>query len=443
MSTSVQEDFSAVEGNPRRWRSVVAGETPPSFAAQFTPEQKPVFAAAVDCVQRGWSVLPVQDKVPSIGPAWQRVRLSLTDLTRHPWFGVGVLLGAPSGWLTDVDIDCDEANRVADLLLPHTGAIFGRPGAQSSHRLYIAHGSKTESFRGPSGGAATLLEIRSTGAQTVFPPSPHTLGRRAWLRREEPSLVDAAVLRRSVARLAAAAALARAWTKGSRHHQSLALAGAILRSGASLAATSEFVRSVCLAARDEEQEDRIRAVQTTYTALQGGRPATGFPTLAQTVDRDVARLALAWLGISQAVLLDAREPVAVPPYDFHYFYFRGKDWMASRRVQRLSLSQRGMLPALWASAMRLPGQLLPEAAAELAEAAECTPHQWLAEGPALLSACAKKVKGGWLLTEPFDLQREAQRMSAVMEGRRRGGRHSAQSRAVSYGSAQPNRRDRQ
>src|SRR5262249_46486699 len=41
---------------------------------------------------------------------------------------VGVMTGAPSGGLTDIDLDAPEAAAAADHLLPPTGWVFGRRG---------------------------------------------------------------------------------------------------------------------------------------------------------------------------------------------------------------------------------------------------------------------------------------------------------------------------
>ena len=50
---------------------------------------------------------------------------------------IGVLLGEPSGWLIDVDLDCDEAVALAPKFLPPTGATSGRPGKPASHWWYV------------------------------------------------------------------------------------------------------------------------------------------------------------------------------------------------------------------------------------------------------------------------------------------------------------------
>jgi hypothetical protein len=170
---------------------------------------------ALAFARRGWSPLPIPDrqKRPAI-KGWQNLRISEADLGRYfnkPQ-NVGVLLGEPSGGLVDVDLDCAEAIRLAPRLLPPTGARFGRRSKPGSHHLYIARHARTEQYREPTsdGTGAMLVELRSTGAQTVFPGSVHESGERVVFEADgDPADVAGATLARRVRHLAAAALLAR------------------------------------------------------------------------------------------------------------------------------------------------------------------------------------------------------------------------------------------
>jgi len=140
---------------------------------------------------------------------WQQFSCSTDAIPRHfiKEGNVGVLLGESSGWLVDVDLDCDEAIALAPKFLPLTWS-FGRSSRPRSHWLYIADGSATWK---PSGAQ---VELRSTGAQTVLPTGTHKTGERiAWTEDldalEQPTTVDAAELRAAVGRLAAATLVAR------------------------------------------------------------------------------------------------------------------------------------------------------------------------------------------------------------------------------------------
>ena len=121
-------------------------------------------------LKRGWRIIPVPpgEKAPRI-PGWQHLKLTLEDLPQYFSDGqnVGVLLGEPSNWLTDVDLDCDEALQVAECFLPPTHAIFGRASKSKSHFLYYCQGARTIRFEWQG---KVIAEIRATGAQTLFPP---------------------------------------------------------------------------------------------------------------------------------------------------------------------------------------------------------------------------------------------------------------------------------
>ena len=129
----------------------------------------------------GWALLPLVrgDKRPrpDVANGWSGYRLARPDVPAAFADGcnVGVLLGEPSHGLADVDLDCPEALRWAPLVLPAT-LTFGRKGKPVSHYpCRVTDGAPpTEQLRDVGGGM--LLELRSTGAQTMFPPSVHPSG---------------------------------------------------------------------------------------------------------------------------------------------------------------------------------------------------------------------------------------------------------------------------
>src|SRR5580700_7972649 len=116
-------------------------------------------------LDRGWQfvLVPGDEKGPD-RKGWPDLHPSADEVRRHLAAGgnIGVRLGPPSGELVDIDLDCPEALRLADLLLPVTQAEFGRTSKLRSHRLYIAPGATYESFVDPIDGS-TLLELRADG----------------------------------------------------------------------------------------------------------------------------------------------------------------------------------------------------------------------------------------------------------------------------------------
>ena len=158
---------------------------------------------------RGWAPVPIlfREKRP-VDDGWPSMRLTDADLVTHfsrP-SNIGIILGEPSGWLVDVDLDCDETVALAATLFPSACA-FGRASKRRSHLLFVAPGAKTQRFIDPITGKM-LVEFRSTGGQTVFPGSTHkdTGETIEWEPGPTiPAAADAVGLRQQVARLAVAA----------------------------------------------------------------------------------------------------------------------------------------------------------------------------------------------------------------------------------------------
>jgi hypothetical protein len=161
-------------------------------------------------LELGWNIkaIPANEKGPR-DPGWPDLKPSAAELERHVAKGgnVGVRLGASSGDLVDIDLDCVEALTLQDIYLPSTGAVFGRASKPRSHRLYIAAGAIFAAYTDPLTGE-TLAELRADGRtggahQTLIPPSVAGGERREWLGETiEPAIVDAAALSRRVAWLA-------------------------------------------------------------------------------------------------------------------------------------------------------------------------------------------------------------------------------------------------
>jgi hypothetical protein len=173
--------------------------------------------AALGYARRGWRIVPIRNgqKRPAMA-GWPNFQAKPEDVPRLFGRGenVGVLLGQASGDLADIDLDCTEAIALADLYLPVTGAVFGRPAKPRSHRLYIAPGARYASFADPIGGDM-ILELRSAGHDggahlSLLPPSTADGERRKWHGDTiEPATVEIPALHRRCAYLAIACLLAR------------------------------------------------------------------------------------------------------------------------------------------------------------------------------------------------------------------------------------------
>ena len=259
-------------------------------------------------LRRGWAPIPVphQSKNPARA-RWQALRLTEEDLAAAFPGGpqnIGVLLGTPSSGLADIDLDVPLARLLAERCLPRTGARFGRASAMGAHRLYVVTGeAMTKRWSDPTvpdDDRATLLELRFTGAHTLFPGSTHPNGEViTWDADGDPASVTASNLQSVAARLAAAVLLARHWPAvGVRHDAALALAGGLLRAGWSTEATTDFLAAVATGAGDDEPSDRVRAAVSSAVAMQTGKPTTGWPTLSRLIDPRVVTAVIDWLSLT-------------------------------------------------------------------------------------------------------------------------------------------------
>ncbi len=155
---------------------------------------------------RGYAPIPVPagSKIPVL-KGWQTLRLVDADLPLHfnGTGNIGLLVGEPSGWLVDVDLDCAEAVTLAAEFLPATGAKSGRPGKPVSHWWYICEGAVTRKHQDPV-TRKMIVELRSNGAQTVVGPGTHPSGEPYDPLEGEPTPIDHAELAAAVLALAEA-----------------------------------------------------------------------------------------------------------------------------------------------------------------------------------------------------------------------------------------------
>lgn len=137
---------------------------------------------------RGWSpvFVPCRNKRPRLGQ-WQKHRPSREEIAKdfaRPG-NIGIRLGTASANLIDVDLDSEAAIALASTFLPSTGAIFGRASKPRSHWLYLVDPPPKPAQYKDVGGKM-LVELRSTGQQTIFPGSFHPCGEVIRWDREDP-----------------------------------------------------------------------------------------------------------------------------------------------------------------------------------------------------------------------------------------------------------------
>ena len=212
---------------------------------------------------------------------------------------MGVLLGKPSRGLTDIDLDAPEAADVADLLLPQTGMVHGRKSKPRSHRYYrIGNSPAPARFTDVDGSC--LLEIRSTGQQTIVPPSVHPSGERIrWVEEGSPKKLKAEELISRVKIVAASTILARHYPDREIDTScAMALSGTLLQSDWSVEDATKFVSATARAARDEEWKSRARDVDSTAERIAKEQPVTGANRLKELVGDEVVARVQEWLELS-------------------------------------------------------------------------------------------------------------------------------------------------
>jgi KaiC/GvpD/RAD55 family RecA-like ATPase len=266
-------------------------------------------------ISRGWCIIPIPPhSKKAMLDNWQNLRISESEIPEyfHNNSNVGVLLGSPSQGLVDVDLDTKVAVKIAHFFLPDTLAFGHGEGIKEiSHLLYLCPGVETKQFpirkelvpideREDDKESVMIVELRSTGRQTVFPPSIHPNGEKyQWVNNLEPVTLAPDDLKRRVSMLAAAVLLAWHWpSQGTRQEASMALAGTLLKHGFTIEETRTFLEAVCTAAQDEEVGMRLAQVKNT-SQKSDKEPITGIPKLKELMNPEAIDKALEWLGIGK------------------------------------------------------------------------------------------------------------------------------------------------
>lgn len=266
-----------------------------------------VIQAATRAVERGWQPIPIRTnaKMPGI-PGWTRLNWSVDNLDEvvdkfTEWIdidhsNIGILLGEPSNGLVDIDLDHPKTNRLKRYFLPPTDMMTGRPGRPASHYWYtVEEGTLPGNRRHKMPDGSMAVELRSTGSQTLIPPSIHPSGEPyTWDHEEwgEPAVVDGRVLAVQVALLALGTVLIDSWPEeGGRHEAYLSLAGGILRNiDGGVHPYWErnlpvLIRALADATHDDDGPDtRVSEVMnSTIHRIRSGELVQGFGKLSEII----------------------------------------------------------------------------------------------------------------------------------------------------------------
>jgi hypothetical protein len=246
---------------------------------------------------RGWAPLPfARGKKGPTYTGW--ANFVADDSTRFDGHNIGILLGEKSNGLADVDLDCPEAVALAPLMLPPTGAIFGRKSKPCSHRFYQCDPSAvTKQYQFKELGM--LVELRSTPVQTMVPPSLHPDGEIVeWSSDGEPAKIPAEELSRCVGDLAGLSLLVRNWPEMSgRYTAEGALIGALLRAGRSEDEVEHLITVIQEVAGRSRQHPPEKAVPRLARMLADGKQVPGLGRLKELLGAEIAGKVAEWMGL--------------------------------------------------------------------------------------------------------------------------------------------------
>jgi len=275
--------------------------------------------AASDWLTQGVHTVPLHpnSKKPKGGKGWNS--LMVTQETIPEFFtrgdNIGALWGKPSNWVVDIDLDWDEACDIATYLLPET-FIYGRAKRPASHYLYRCPEAVSTTRQLRSG--SMIVEIRSTGSQSVIPPSIHPHGDRYEITHDIDFIeISKVELEKHVDEIAGAAVFVRRFPEGgSRHDYIHAVTGALMHGGWSGQRVRNFMEAIIEVTRDVDSEtyDRKTTVENTIFGFQRGGQVKGWPTLGQWLDKQEIQALRRWL-------IDAKGFAEEPPreiIDFTY-----------------------------------------------------------------------------------------------------------------------------
>lgn len=229
---------------------------------------------------------------------WPHLRLVEDDLENGAFQrgdNIGALWGEPSDHATDLDLDMDEAIDVAEFILPET-FVYGRTGKEYSHYVFRVVGAQTKKWQTKDLG--TIVEIRSTGSQSVIPPSRHPEGgiycTDIDVDFENLTKLD---LERLADEIAVAAVFLHHYpTAGSRHDYVHACTGALCHAEWQEDKIRRVMGAVltCVQDQDDEMKDRMVTVVNTYEKHHMGDRTKGWTSLEDWMTKPIVHALKRW-----------------------------------------------------------------------------------------------------------------------------------------------------
>jgi len=260
-----------------------------------------IYEQACRYLDLGWSVIPLAEgsKRALIPWAVYQHRLPSQDelltwfhesMGGYPDSNIALVTGELSG-VVSLDVDGSEGEAtLEELEMPRTPWFRTGKGKQYLFQHPKRHVSNFVRKR-PG------IDFRGDGGYVVLPPSVHPNGRRyewvvspheanlapmpGWLLALFPEGEGKSAARPRSELPSLVALLAPHWTAGQRHALALGLAGYLSRLDWPWPLVRELLGRLVDETGDDEFEDRLRTLQTTYRRLQQGEPIAGYRALRE------------------------------------------------------------------------------------------------------------------------------------------------------------------
>jgi uncharacterized protein DUF5906/bifunctional DNA primase/polymerase-like protein len=259
-------------------------------------------------IDDGWSVVPLNPGEKRASVRWQAEKYVPDHFNDDS--NIAIKLGNKSNGLVDVDCDHPFAVAAAKRLLPITRT-FGRGADLARHYLYHCQGIRTTQFtdvKNSDGKTQMLVEVRSTGCYTMFPPSLHPSGEAvSWADANVAIMTRMADEMFADARSVALATLLAIHYPGhgARHFcVGQHLPGFFLQAGLDEILVKQIIRTAAELAGDTDWPDRESAIRATIEKFKRGDNVTGGPKLADELGPEVVSKMRAWLKCADVDALE-------------------------------------------------------------------------------------------------------------------------------------------
>ena len=170
--------------------------------------------------------------------------------------------------IVDVDLDCPEANLLADYFLPKTELEFGRESTPRAHRLFkvidltIKHTRTYCSFTDPK--KSMLVEVRANKHYTMCWGQYENQEKVVWSNSGLPTEISWEALNKAVALLGVATVIFRKYAKeGLRNEYVRKMVATLWQHKLEKSDAENIVRAVTIAANDDTEE-RLARVADVY-----------------------------------------------------------------------------------------------------------------------------------------------------------------------------------